>query len=253
MTKDVDWNTVWITGASTGIGYELARLLDDKVTHLAVSSRSKDKLDIQVNQSRNTTAYPLDVTNAEAVATGIKSIEENAGAIDLAVLNAGTWALIDAKDINLESMRSGVEVNYMGVVNALNVLIPSMIERGSGHIAIVASVAGYRGLPRSIAYGPTKAALINLAETLRLELEPHGITVSVINPGFVDTPMTKDNPFPMPGMISAKEAAEAIYDGLKREKFEIAFPRAFVFAMKLLKRMPTFLYFWVINKVVMRS
>lgn len=241
----IAWKTAWITGASSGIGLELARLLDGKVTHLAVSARSQDKLSKLAAQCKNVVSYPLDVTDADAVADSVGDIEAAAGPIDLAVLNAGVWQLMDVAELDLKAIRTGIEVNYMGVVHAIDALLPGMLARGAGQIAIVASVAGYRGLPRSAAYGPTKAALINLAETLRTELEPRGITVSVVNPGFVDTPMTRDNPFPMPNIISAKDAAQSLLAGLERRKYEIIFPRAFVFAMKLLRLLPNAMYFWV--------
>lgn len=241
----IAWKTAWITGASSGIGLELARLLDGKVTHLAVSARSQDKLSKLAAQCKNVVSYPLDVTDADAVVDSVGDIEAAAGPIDLAVLNAGVWQLMDVAELDLKAIRTGIEVNYMGVVHAINALLPGMLARGAGQIAIVASVAGYRGLPRSAAYGPTKAALINLAETLRTELEPRGITVSVVNPGFVDTPMTRDNPFPMPNIISAKDAAQSLLAGLERRKYEIIFPRAFVFAMKLLRLLPNAMYFWV--------
>jgi len=243
----IAWKTAWITGASSGIGLELARLLDGKVTHLAVSARSQDKLSKLAAQCKNVVSYPLDVTDADAVVDSVGDIEAAAGPIDLAVLNAGVWQLMDVAELDLKAIRTGIEVNYMGVVHAINALLPGMLARGAGQIAIVASVAGYRGLPRSAAYGPTKAALINLAETLRTELEPRGITVSVVNPGFVDTPMTRDNPFPMPNIISAKDAAQSLLAGLERRKYEIIFPRAFVFAMKLLRLLPNAMYFWVVR------
>ena len=243
----IAWKTAWITGASSGIGLELARLLDGKVTHLAVSARSQDKLSKLAAQCKNVVSYPLDVTDADAVVDSVGDIEAAAGPIDLAVLNAGVWQLMDVAELDLKAIRTGIEVNYMGVVHAINALLPGMLARGAGQIAIVASVAGYRGLPRSAAYGPTKAALINLAETLRTELAPRGITVSVVNPGFVDTPMTRDNPFPMPNIISAKDAAQILLAGLERRKYEIIFPRAFVFAMKLLRLLPNAMYFWVVR------
>lgn len=245
VPMDNRWKTVWITGASSGIGLELARLLEGRVAHLAVSARSQDKLDALAAQFKTVVSYPLDVTDADAVAACVGNIEAAAGSIDLAVLNAGAWQLMDVAELDLAAIRTGIEVNYMGVVHAINALLPGMLAKGAGHIAIVASVAGYRGLPRSAAYGPTKAALINLAETLRTELEPRRITVSLVNPGFVDTPMTRGNPFPMPGIIPAKEAAQRLLAGLERGKYDIVFPRAFVFAMKLLRLLPNAVYFWV--------
>ena len=184
------WNTVWITGASSGIGLELAKLLDGEVAHIAVSARSADRLEALAAAGETIVPYPVDVSDAAAIAECARAIEDAAGPIDLAVLNAGLWRMMDVAELDVAAVRAGFEVNYMGVIHGIAAILPAMLARGGGHIAIVASVAGYRGLPRSVAYGPTKAALINLAETLRAELEPRGITVSLVNPGFVDTPMT---------------------------------------------------------------
>ncbi len=247
------WNTVWITGASSGIGYELARLLVEKAAHVAVSARSTGPLQELSDTSSSIRAVPLDVTDAGAVAKSVADISEGCGAIDLAVLNAGAWSMMSVDEFDIDAVRRGVEVNVMGVMNALDALLPRMLARGKGHIAIVASVAGYRGLPRSLAYGPTKAALINLAETLRTELEPRGIRVSLISPGFVDTPMTRDNPFPMPGLISASEAARRIVAGLEGRRFEIAFPFGFSCVMKLLRALPDWLYFRAIRTFVWKA
>lgn len=247
------WKTVWITGASSGIGMELARLLDGNVGRVAISARSAEKLRALAGESSSMVAYPLDVTDAEATANCVRDIEAAAGPIDLAVLNAGAWRLMDAVDLELDFVRAGIEVNYMGVVHGINALLPGMLARGRGHIAIVASVAGYRGLPRCVAYGPTKAALINLAETLRAELRPRGIMVSLVNPGFVDTPMTSENPFRMPGIIPATDAARSLLRGLERCNYEITFPRGFVFAMKLLRLMPNALFFWVIRTFILKG
>ena len=247
-----DWSNAWITGASSGIGLELARLLDGRVAHVAVSARSADKLQQISRESKTITAYPLDVTDTNAVADCVRAIEARGGPVDLAVLNAGTWQMMGVDEFGLEDVRAGVEVNYMGVMHAVSALLPAMLERGRGHIAIVASVAGYRGLPGSLAYGPTKAALINLAETLRVELAPRGITVSVVNPGFVDTPMTRKNTFPMPGIIPADLAARKLLAGLERGKFEILFPVGFVMAMKLLRLLPNWLFFRIISTFVLK-
>lgn len=248
---DSFWKVAWVTGASSGIGRELASLLDEKVGRVVVSARSADKLEELAAGSSAIKPYPLDVTDETAVAACVESIEHDLGPIDLAVLSAGTWAIMDQGQIDIAAIRRGVEVNYMGVVNALAAIVPRMRERGHGHIAIVASVAGFRGLPRAAAYGPTKAALINLAETLRSELEPFGITVSLVNPGFVDTPMTRDNPFPMPGIMPAGKAAKALLAGLEKRHYEIIFPRGFVYAVKLLRIMPNRVFFWYVSNFVL--
>lgn len=248
-----NWKTAWITGASSGIGLELARLLDERVAHVAISARSDDKIEKISQASKSVVAYPLDVTDEKAVSACVEAIEANAGPIDLAILNAGVWQIMEVDEFDLTAVRASLEVNYMGVMNALDALLPGMLKRGCGHIAIVASVAGYRGLPNAVAYGPTKAALINLAETLRCELAPRGITISVVNPGFVDTPMTQKNTFPMPGIIPAAEAAQALLAGLERQAYEIVFPRGFGLVMKLLRRLPNALYFWVVRAFIQKN
>ena len=247
------WSSVWITGASSGIGLELAKLLDGRVEHIAISARSADKLREAERAGKNLAAYPLDVTDEKAVSACVEDIEAAAGPIDLAVLNAGVWFPMEVEDFNLAHVRTSNDVNYMGVMNALAALLPRMIERRRGHIAIVASVAGYRGLPKSLAYGPTKAALINVAEALKAELRPYGITVSVVNPGFVATPMTESNDFPMPGIVSVDEAARVTLAGLEAGRYEIAFPKLFVLGMKALRRMPNALFFWVVRTFIMKK
>lgn len=246
------WKTVWITGASSGIGRELAKLLNGRVPHIAASARSEDKLKDLAAGCETVVPYPVDVADPDAMAASVRAIEAAGGPIDLAVLNAGIWRVMEVAELDAAYARHALEVNYLGVIHALDALLPGMLARGQGHIAIVASVAGYRGLPRSVAYGPTKAALINLAETLHAELAPRGITVSVVNPGFVDTPMTRENPFPMPGIIPAETAARRLLAGLERKRYEIIFPRGFVYATKLLRLLPNALYFWVVRTVLMK-
>lgn len=247
---DLPWRTAWITGASSGIGLELARLLDGRVERVAISARSSARLRSLASTSRSMKDYALDVTDAPAVLATVAEIEKEEGPIDLAVLGAGVWHLLEPAEIDLSAIRDGMEVNYLGTVNCLTALVPRMAQRRAGHIAIVASVAGYRGLPRAAAYGPTKAALISLAETLKSELEPLGITVSVVNPGFVDTPLTRKNPFPMPALMQSGQAAERLLLGLLRKRYEIVFPRRFVFAVKLLRIVPSAVFFWIIRRFV---
>ncbi len=141
-----------------------------------------------------------------------------------------------------------MQVNYLGVVNGIEALLPALRRRHSGHIVIVASIAGYRGVPRAAAYGPTKAALINLAESLRFDLEREGIQISICNPGFVDTPMTAGNRFPMPFLMQVEDAAEVLYRGIMQQKFEIAFPRRFVLLLKIFRCLPYALYFPLMRK-----
>lgn len=247
------WQTVWITGASSGLGLELARLLDGRAKHVAASARSADKLQELESSSQSIRSFPLDVTDQEAVRASVVAVERACGPVDLAVLNAGIWNVVELKNLEPAAFRASMDVNYLGTVNCLAAILPGMCSRRSGHIAIVASVAGYRGLPKAVAYGPTKAALINLVESIRPELEAKGVTISLVNPGFVDTPMTETNDFPMPFLMPAPQAARRMLDGLLREKYEILFPRRFAYGMKFLRIIPNALFFWIVRRFILRK
>lgn len=241
------WKVIWITGASTGIGRELALRLAASGAQVAVSARSADKLAQLAALSPNIKAYPYDVTDLAAARSTAQAISQDLGPIDLAILNAGVWIPMGATAYDPEAVTQSMLVNYTGVTNALAPLLPAMISRKSGHIALVSSVAGYRGLPVAISYAPTKAALISLAETLYPDLLDENVKLTVINPGFVDTPMTKKNDFPMPFMVSTEFAADAMIKGLIRGKFEIVFPWQMKLMAKFSRLLPYWLYFGFIN------
>lgn len=243
------WKTTWITGASTGIGRELALLLAADGVTVAVSARSTEKLDELAGLHPNIKAFPLDVTVPADVEFTYGRIVEAHGPIDLAILNAGIWHPMQASLFDADRVTRSMNVNYLGIVNALAPLIPAMVAAGRGQLALVGSVAGYRGLPKAAAYAPSKAAVIALAEVLRLELQRHGIVVSLINPGFVETPMTAVNDFPMPFMLKPDDAAARILRGLSRGHFEIAFPWQLVAMLKLLRLMPNSLYLRVAGRL----
>jgi NAD(P)-dependent dehydrogenase (short-subunit alcohol dehydrogenase family) len=192
---------------------------------------------------------PLDVTHSEAVLTAVAQIESSQGAIDLAVLNAGIYQPLPGGLGEPALFEQHMAVNYMGVINCLSAILPDMQNRKQGQVAIVASLAGYRGLPQSAAYGPSKAALINLAETLRLELSDSGIDVRLINPGFVETRLTAKNRFDMPAIMPPEMAAVKIVKGLLGQRFEISFPRRFVIWMKFARLLPYRLYFPLISRL----
>lgn len=236
------WKTAWVTGASSGIGRELALKLADRGVKVAVSARSADKLDELSRINSNITPIPLDVTSREAVNDAVANLVDKFGHLDLVVLNAGVWQPIAATKFDAGAASNSMAVNYLGVANVLEPLIPRMVARGQGQLALVASVAGYRGLPKAAVYAPTKAAVISLAEVLRVELAPHGVEVSLVNPGFVETPMTAVNEFPMPFILKPDDAAERIIRGLAKGKFEVAFPWQLVTIMKLLRVMPNALF-----------
>ncbi|MFP3921509.1 MAG: SDR family NAD(P)-dependent oxidoreductase, partial [Dichotomicrobium sp.] len=189
------YRTIWITGASSGIGKALAELYARRGATVAISARSADALAGVAATSDAIHPYPLDITAPDAVQKTVAKIEADLGPLDLAVLNAGVWSQMGVDAFDAAKIRKGMEVNFGGTVNCIGALIAPMMQRRAGHIAIVASVAGYCGLPQSLAYGPTKAALINFAESLKPDLDRYNVAVSIINPGFVETPMTAKNDF----------------------------------------------------------
>ena len=233
---------VWITGASSGLGRALALLMAKRGHRVAISARKAESLDEAVKEGeklRGTLyAVPLDVTDEAQVRAAVEAMEKDHGEIALAVLNAGTHIPLDVEDFNTEAFRKLIDVNVMGVVNCLAPIIERMRERKRGHIAVVASVAGYCGLPSASAYGLTKAGLINMSE-----LALDGIQLQLVNPGFVRTPLTDKNDFNMPFLMEADDAAAAFYDGLQSDRFEIVFPRRMACTMASLRSLPYRLFF----------
>ena len=249
-TPITDWRDrrVWIVGASSGIGAALAADLDARGARLALSARSADRLRQQAEGFRDALALPLDVTDAGAFIPAMMQILDTWGGVDLVVLNAGTYAPLRAWELTIDNARQTVHTNLLGVMDGVAAVVPQLLRQGHGAVAVVASVAGYRGLPRAMAYGPSKAALINFAETLYLDLAPRGVSVFLINPGFVATPLTARNDFEMPALISAEEAARRIIDGFASGRFEIHFPRRFTGVLKMLRMLPDRLYFHLISR-----
>jgi NAD(P)-dependent dehydrogenase (short-subunit alcohol dehydrogenase family) len=235
---------VWITGASMGLGEALARRLARDGSEVIASARSADRLQaLAATNGNRILAWPLDITDHAAVQAEVARIEAERGPIDVAVLNAGTHQPVSAADFTTAGLRALMETNLMGAAACLEALMPRMIARGRGRIAVVASVAGYRGLPTGAYYGASKAALINLTESLKFDLDRAGVTIQIVDPGFVKTPLTDKNEFPMPFLITAEAAADLIAAGLRSGRFEIAFPRVFVAMLKLLRILLYLLYF----------
>lgn len=243
----------WITGASEGIGRALALELARRGWRVAASARNAARLTELAAEAgaRDWTiaVYPVDVTDDAGTARTVAAIEAEMGPIDLAVLNAGVYTPMSAAAFDVAVCRRTVEVNLMGVIHALGPVLPRMLGRRAGRIALVASVAGYGGLPQSMSYGATKAALINLAESLKFDCDPAGVVVQVINPGFVETRATAVNDFAMPALMAPEAAAVRIADGLQGRAFEISFPRRFVWALKLINILPYRLYFTLVARV----
>lgn len=244
----------WITGGGKGIGAAVARRLAADGWTVAISARQvsdRDAGDLAGGTGR-VAAYPLDVTDAAAAAAVVAQIERELGPIDLAILNAGTHTPVSGLEFDLSAVRRIVETNLMGTANSLAAVMPAMVARRRGEIAIVGSVAGYVGLPTSAAYGATKAGLANFAEAIKPELERAGVRMRLISPGFVDTPLTRKNKFPMPFLIPAERAAEIIVRGLEGRRFEIVFPWRMAVAMKLLRRLPYPALFAITRRLVPR-
>lgn len=223
----------WITGASTGIGAETAKILAREGWTVAITARSEDKLKALEQEVDGIKAYSCDVTNEQDMAQLVEKIEAECGPIDMAFMNAGMFNPDTYETYTAENFKNHFEVNVFGAANGIAPVLQNFKQRGRGHFVMTASVAGYQGLPRSMSYGPTKSALINFAESLWLECKEHGIKVQVVCPGFVKTPMTAQNKFPMPMIMELEEAAEKLVKGMKSNQFEINFPWAFAWILKI--------------------
>ena len=230
----------WLVGASSGIGAALARELVGRGARVAVSARSEDKLRELAGDSM--AVVPLDVTDRDASRAAADAVRTELGGVDVVVWCAGHWEQFDAAQWDPEAFERHVEVNLLGLNNVLAAVVPPMAQAGSGHLVGIASVAGYRGLAGAEAYGATKAAQINLLEGLRAALSRHGVRVTTVCPGFVRTPMTETNDFPMPFIIDADVAARTIVDGLERRRTEIVFPLPMAVTMKLARLVPVRLW-----------
>lgn len=238
---------VWIVGASSGIGRATASALHARGAVVHVSARNAQALASFVAEHPGTIALPADSCDHAAVVAAAQTILQG-GPLDLVMYCAGYYKAQRATSFDLAELRRHVDVNYLGALHVLDAVLPALIDRGRGHISLVASVAGYRALPNSLAYGPTKAALIQLAETLKMDLQDAGLGVSIINPGFVETPMTAQNRFPMPALLTPQQAAAAIVRGWERGRFEIAFPLRFTLPLKLLRLLPFRLYLPLVRR-----
>ncbi len=238
---------VWIIGASEGIGRALALALEEEGARLAVSARGHARLEELVSELGGAPhlAAVCDVSSFESIQTAYRQVKSALGVPDIIVHCAGVYTPMYARELNLEVALSTMNINFASALKLLDVTLGDLRARASGHLVLVSSVAGYCGLPNSMAYGASKAALSNLAESLRIELAPEHITVQLVSPGFVKTRLTDTNPFPMPFIISAEDAAARMVAGMKTGRFEIHFPRRFSYFMKALRILPRPLFFWV--------
>jgi NAD(P)-dependent dehydrogenase (short-subunit alcohol dehydrogenase family) len=243
---------VWVTGASTGIGRELALELAARGWQVAATARSADKLEelerLSSALSGSVHSFPADVTDADAMARTVAAITAKLGTVCLAIFNAGNYWPASGDRLNIQKFADTYAINVMGQVNGIVPIVEEMKTKGRGHVMIVASVSGYSGLPMASAYGASKAALINMAESLKFDFDRMNIRIQIINPGFIETPLTEKNAFKMPALMPVEKAVRRIIDGISTGGFELTFPRRFTYFLKFLRMLPYPIYFWFMKR-----
>ncbi len=246
----------WVTGASKGLGKSITQELLKDGWIVAITSRNLVELETVAEEFASfkgeVRAYPLDIEDNEEVERTVNIIEQDLGQIDLAILNAGTYIRFGADEFSVDLFNKQININLLGTVNCIVAVLNNFKVRKSGHIAVVSSLSAYRGLPYASAYGASKAALSNICESLKPELDNLSIGLSLVHPGFVRTPLTSKNDFQMPFIIDSEVAAKVIVKGIYLKKFEISFPFRFVIIMKFLRILPYWLYFKITKMLVKR-
>jgi short-subunit dehydrogenase len=243
---------IWITGASSGIGKALAERFALEGWKVAVSARRKEILD-DMASNENISSYPLDVINQDQVNNISSKIINDFGGLDLCVFSSGTYDPKLEQEINVKQNKFVMETNFFGVLYCIKSVEKYFKDKKDGHVSIVSSVAAYRGLPNSSGYGPSKAALTNLSESLYFDFKKHNVRISLISPGFIKTPLTDKNEFPMPFIKTPEFAAEKMFNGLTKTKtFEIHFPKELTLLLKFLRILPYGIYLFMIDKFVKR-
>ena len=243
---------IWVIGASSGIGQACAKALLTAGAKVAISGRRVEQLNALANNALIDQALvlPLDVTNNLQMNQAHQMILEQWGGLDLLLFVSGMYVPMRADDFNIALAEQTIDTNLLGPMRAVAVVLPAMLQAHTGHLAIVGSVAGYSGLPKALAYGPSKAGIINFCETLYYDLLPQGVSVHMISPGFVATEATAQNDFEMPALITAEQAAQEILQGIRAGEFDIHFPKRFSGFLKLLRILPYPLYFWIMRRFV---
>jgi NAD(P)-dependent dehydrogenase (short-subunit alcohol dehydrogenase family) len=243
---------IWITGASSGIGKALALKFAEENWKVAISARRKELLD-QIAQNENISSFTLDVTDDSLVKTAFSNILNEFKDLDLCVFCSGAYDPKLEQEINKDQIRKIMNINFFGVLNCIKTVEDYFKNKKDGQISIVSSIAAYRGLPNSSGYGPSKAALTNLTESLYFDFKKHNVRISLISPGFIKTPLTNQNTFNMPFIKTPEFAANKMYDGLTKGKaFEIHFPKELTLILKFLRILPYKVYLFLIDKFVKR-
>ena len=243
---------IWITGASSGIGKAVAEKFAKEGWKVAVSARRKELLD-ELAKNQNIESFPLDVTDKSQINDVFKNILDRFNNLDICLFSSGTYEPKDEQNIDPDKIKNVINVNFLGVIDCVKTVEEYFKNKKSGQISIVSSIAGYRGLPNSSGYGPSKAALTNFSESIYFDFKKFGVRVSVISPGFIKTPLTDKNEFPMPFLKTPEYAAEKIFHGLvKSNAFEIHFPKGLTLTLKFLRILPYRLYLFLVDKLVKR-
>ena len=241
---------VWITGASSGIGKSLALKFAKEGWNVAISARRENLLNEISESNENIKSFPLDVTDKIKCKDVFDKVKNQFGNVDICFFLTGTWSPKKEKDIDVEQIENVFKVNFFGTLNCIKAVEEYFKNKKDGTITIVSSIAGYRGLPNTTGYGPSKSALISLAESLYFDFEKHNVRVCLVSPGFIKTPMTDKNDFKMPFLKTPEFSADKIYDGLINKKnFEIHFPKELTLTLKLLKLLPSKVYFNLVKKL----
>ena len=245
--------TIWITGGSTGIGKALAIKFANEGWNVAVSARRESLLKELSDKYQNITSFPLDVTEKENCQNVFSQIKEKYNEIDFCFFSTGTWDPKKEKDIDLEQIENVFKINFFGTLNSIKAVEKYYKDKKEGTIAIVSSIAGYRGLPNSTGYGPSKSALNNLTESLYFDFGRYNVRICLVSPGFIKTPLTDKNTFEMPFIKSPEFAAEKMFKGLtKSSAFEIDFPKELTTLLKIFRILPYRIYLFLIDKFVKR-
>ncbi len=243
---------IWITGASSGIGRAAAEKFAKEGWKVAVSARRKELLD-ELSKNQNISSFPLDVTDRSQIKNTFKNILNEFNELDICLFSSGTYEPKDEQSIDPDRIKNVINVNFLGVIDCVKTVEDYFKNKKTGHISIVSSIAGYRGLPNSSGYGPSKAALTNFCESIYFDFKKFGVRVSIVSPGFIKTPLTDKNDFPMPFLKTPEYAAEKIFYGLvKTNSFEIHFPKGLTLTLKFLRILPYKLYLFLVDKLVKR-
>ena len=242
--------TIWITGGSTGIGKALAIKFASQGWNVAISARRENLLREISDNNENIHGFPLDVTDKSKCKEVFEQIKNKFQSVDICFFSTGTWNPKKEKDIDVEQIEDVFKVNFFGTLNSIKAVEVYFKSKKEGIIAIVSSIAGYRGLPNSTGYGPSKSALNNLAESLYFDFGRYNVKVCLVSPGFIKTPMTDKNDFKMPFLKTPEFAADKIYEGLlKKNNFEIHFPKELTLTLKFFSLLPSKIYFYLVNKL----